>query len=260
MPQLRVGIQLASLRQPFKKALLTAAQLGAEAVEIDLRHGLRPEELSQTGIRHIRKMLADLNLAVCAVGYPTRRGYNVAEDLDRRVEATKQAMTTAYQLGANVVVNHVGRIPADPAEREWDLLIEVLSDIGVFGQRAGAVLAAETGSEDSAQLSALIEALPQGALAVDLNPGNLMINNFSPREAVAELGMHVMHVHATDAVRDLAQGRGLETPLGRGSVDFPEIVGALEEHTYRGVFTIKRERANDPVGDIGAAVPYLRNL
>ena len=74
MLQIKLGIELASLRLPLKKGLLTARELGAEAVEIDARHELRPEDLSRTGVRQVRKMLDDLNLRVSAVSFRTRRG------------------------------------------------------------------------------------------------------------------------------------------------------------------------------------------
>jgi sugar phosphate isomerase/epimerase len=105
-----------------------------------------------------------------------------------------------------------------------------------------------------------LESLTEGTLLVNLDPGNLIINGFSPLEAVDAPGPHIAHVHAKDAVRDLAQGRGLEVALGRGSADFPNVLGALEEHGYRGYFTIERENAADPVREIGFAVQYLRNL
>lgn len=260
MPQLRVGIQLASLRLPFNKALLTAARLGADAVEIDARFQLKPSEFSRTGIRQIRKTLDDHNLRVCAIGFPTRRGYDNPHELDRRVQATKEAMQFAYDLGCSVVVNQVGRVPAAEDSPAWQTLVEVLTDLGGYGQRVGAFLAAETGTEDGADLVRLINALPPGSLPVSFDPGNLIINGFSAREGIAALGTHVVHVHAKDAVRDLAQGRGLETPLGRGSVDFPELIGALEEFNYRGYFTVERQHAEDPVTEIGNAVQYLRNL
>lgn len=260
MLELKVGVQLASLRLPFKKALHVAGEIGAQGVEIDAREGLKSRDLSQTGRRQLRKMLDDRNLRVCAVGFPTRRGYNVREDLDRRVEATKEALQFAYELGAPVVINQVGRIPAESSGPEWELLIQVLTDLGRHGQRIGALLAAETGAEDAESLLRLINALPPGSIAVNLNPGNLIVNNFSASEAAAKLGGHILHVHAKDGVRDLAQGRGLETPLGRGSVDFLEIMALLEEHEYRGFFTIEREHATDPILEIGQAVKYLRSL
>ena len=260
MLQVKIGIQLASLRLPFKQALLTAARLGAEGVEIDARGEIKPQDLTRTGVRQMRKMLDDLNLRVSAVGFRTRGGYNVTEHLDQRVEGTKAAMQMAYDLGAPVVVNQVGRVPAEPTGPDWELLLQVLADLGRHGQRVGAVLAAETGSESGADLARLIAALPTGAIAVNLDPGNLVVNGFSPREAVQTLGPHILHIHAKDGVRDLAQGRGLEVPLGRGSVDFPDLLGRMEEHQYHGYLTIEREQCNQPLVEIGQAVEYLRNL
>src|SRR6185369_13945150 len=113
MLQIKLGIELASLGLPLKKGLLTARELGAEAVEIDLRKELRPEELSRTGVRQVRKMLDDLNLRISAVSFRTRRGYQVTQDLEGRIEATKRALQLAYDLGTNAVVNHIGRVPPE---------------------------------------------------------------------------------------------------------------------------------------------------
>ena len=260
MPALKVAIQLAGLRQPLRKALHTAAQLGVGAVEIDARHELQPQQLSGTGLRELRTLLNELDLRVAAVGFRTRRGYDVAEQLERRVEATKAAMKLAHDLGAQVVINQVGHVPAESAGPQWNQLLQVLTDLGNYGHHVGAFLAAQTGTEDGPDLARLLAALPAQAIGIDLDPGNLIINGFSPLEAVTTLGANVLHVHARDAVRDLARGRGLETPLGRGSADFPALLGALEEHAYRGYVTIARENAEDPIYEIGSAVQYLRSL
>src|SRR5262245_47172334 len=103
--------------------------MGAEGVEIDGRHELKADELSRTGVRQVRKMLEDLNLRVSAVAFRTRRGYDVAADLDRRVKATQQALKLAYELGSTVVVNHIGRVPADKNSPAWANMLEALSDV-----------------------------------------------------------------------------------------------------------------------------------
>lgn len=260
MPALKVAIQLAGLRQPFRKALHTAAQLGAGAVEIDARSDLQPQQLSGTGLREVRNLLDELNLRVSAIGFATRRGYDVPDELERRVEATKAAMKMAYDLGARVVVNQVGRVPGESSGRQWDQLLQVLTDLGNYGHHVGAFLAAQTGSESGPDLERLLAALPPGAIGVDLDPGNLIINGFSATEAAELLGARVLHVHARDAVRDLARGRGLEVPLGRGTADFPALLGILEERSYRGYFTVARQNAEDPLHEIGSAVKYLRSL
>ena len=260
MPQLKVGIHLTCLKRPLRQALVLARQLGADAVELDGRGELRPGNLSQTGLRQLRKELDDLNLRVCAVGFHTRRGYGVAEDLEPRIEATRQAMQFAYKLGAGLVINHVGSIPPESSGPEWDLLAESLAELGRYGHHVGALLAAETGSESGADLARLLAALPTGSLGVDLDPGSLIANGFSPLEAIQHLGPSILHVHARDAVRDTSRGRGQEVQLGRGSVDFPALLSALEEHAYRGYFTVLREGGTDPASDIGRAVQYLKAL
>lgn len=260
MPALKVGVQLNTLGLPLMKGLEAAARMGAVAVELDARHHVRPSEFSETAIRQLRKKLDDLNLSVCALGFRTRSGYNVIDRLQERVEATKAAMDLAYRLGANVVVNQVGQFSEEHAGEPWDLLVDVLGELGKHAQRCGAFLTAETGTESGSELRALIDALPEGSLGVTLNPGNLIVNRFSARDAVAELGEHVMYVHAKDGVQDLAQGRGVEVPLGRGSADFPELIGALEEFSYRGYFTVERENTADAVNEAAMAVQYLQNI
>ncbi len=260
MLQIRVGVQLASLRLPLRKALLAAREMGAEAVEIDGRHELRPEEMSQTGVRQVRKMLDDLNLRVSCLAYRTRRGYGVADDLEARIEATKRALRLAYDLGTNVVVNHIGRVASDQDAGVTSTMVAALSDIGSYGQRVGATLAAETGTESGADLASFIARLPPGAIGVDLNPAELVLHGHSPADAAKALGPHVVHVHARDATRDLQLGRGVEVPLGRGSAELPELLAILEEHQYRGYITVERRDAADPLAEVRQAVEFLRNL
>lgn len=256
-----IGVQVASLRMPFRQALPHIAEMGAQGVELDARGELNPQDITQTGLRQIRKWLDDYNLRVCAVRFRTRRGYDIEADLQRRVDATKDAMRFSHALGCSVVVNQVGRIDSSAADSpDWARLCDSLTDLGRFSQRAGAWLAMETGSESGPEMAKLIDALPTGSVLVDLNPGNLIINGFSPVEAVTSLAPHIAHIHAKDAVRDLARGRGLEVPLGRGSAEFPTLLGMLEEYSYRGFLTVEREASPDPLAEVRLAVQYLRNV
>lgn len=260
MLQVKVGLQLANLKLPFRRAIQVAADLGAEAVEIDARGELKPHELSRTGVRQIRKLLDDFNLKVSAVSFRTRRGYNIAADLEARIEATRAAMQFAFELGSPVVVNAIGRVPAEPQGTEWELLLQALSELGRASQKTGAVLAADTGSESGADLARLLAALPLGSIGVNFNPGRLIINGFSAQDSVKSLGPHVLHLHAQDGIRDLAQGRGLMVPLGQGSAEFPELLARLEEFQYRGYLTVAIENATNPPFQISQAMKYLRGL
>lgn len=261
MLSLKIGVQLASLKMPLQRALPCVAAMGASAVEIDARGEVRPGDLSRTGVRQIRKRLEDFGLKVAAVGFRTRRGYDVADDLVPRIEATKSALRFAYDLGSAVVVNQIGQIPDRESEpARWNTLVESMLEIGRFSHKIGAWLAMETGTESGPQMAEFLRALPEGTLMVNFDPGNLIVHGFSPREAAQTLGSHIVHVHAKDGVRDLAQGRGLEVPLGRGSADFPALLGILEEHQYRGYLTIERENCQRPEEEIALAVEYLKNI
>ncbi len=257
---LKIGLSLASLRLPVRRAVHVAAQLGARAIEIDARGELRPAEMTGTAVRQLRKLLDDSGLSICAVSFLTRRGYNDMDELDRRIAATKDAMRMAYDLRCPIVVNRIGRVPSDEEDPSWKLLIETLSDIGRHGDRTGATLCARTGSEAGESLQKLIAALPTGSLAVDFDPASLIVGGFSARESLEAIAPHVRHVHARDAVRDALAGRGVETPLGRGLADFPELLGLLDNVNYRGWFTVERQASDDPAGELGNAIQYLQNL
>ena len=64
MLQLKIGIPLVRLGLPFRQAIAKAAALGADAVELDSRSDFNLSELTQTGIREIRKLLEDHRLRV----------------------------------------------------------------------------------------------------------------------------------------------------------------------------------------------------
>jgi sugar phosphate isomerase/epimerase len=234
--------------------------LGASAVELDIRDELHPARLSDSGVRELRKLISDFDLQVSAVSFRTRRGYATEDELARRVDATKAAMRMAFALGTETVINHIGQIPTDRESLEYKVLVEVLSDLGRYGHHVGARLAADTGADDGAELASLLEVLPPEALGVNFSPGNLVRNGFSPSEALRRLAPYVVHVHANDAVRDLSRGADSTLPLGQGSADFPALAGILEQHDYRGWFTITCSGSQNPLADMENAIEYLKNL
>jgi sugar phosphate isomerase/epimerase len=257
---LRIAVDLTALEEPFKEAIRVSKELGADAVELEAVGDLAPGRLSRTGIREIRHWLENFGLRIAAIRFRTPLGYDTLEELDRRIASTKSALEMAYQLGARVVVNHVGRVPEDDKSDRWKLLFEVLTDLAAYGNRAGAILAAETGTEPAERLAHLFERLPEGLIGITLNPGALRVAGYSPEQAAAVLGRWVVHVHATDAAGDLLHYRGNLVPLGLGAVDWLEILAQLEEWNYRGYFSVSAPPGCDPREEIRRAIGFLRRL
>ena len=261
MLSLRIGVRLTDLRQPTKKALHTASGLGAEAVEIDARRTFRPSAMTQSAIRHLRKTLEDLGLGVAALAYPTRRGYEVIDDLEPRLEGTRAAMRLAYQLGTPHVVNHIGNIPdAETDPEAWNTLVQSLAELARFGQREGAWLTGLTGSAPLDAVVRLREHLPQGGLALAVDAGELVMHRIDPADFVRRLGADVRYAYLSDGVRDASRGRGMSVPIGRGAVDFPSLLGALEERGYHGYLTIRTSGSDTPTVEIEHAMEYVEAL
>ncbi len=256
---IRIGVQIASFRQPFKQALHTAARLGVDGIEIDARTDLRPSEISGSALRQVRKLLNDLSLRVVSVRLRTRRGYGDLDELDRRVAFTKEAMKLAFDLGARIVCNQIGTVGAKANPETLPILSGVLADLDRFGQHVGTLFACETGSEPLSELVDYIETFRDASLGITLNPGNLLVNGFD-LAGLDRAAKWIRLVHAKDGVRDLAKGRGTEVPLGRGLAEFPEIIASLGEHRFDGYYVVERDVTQQPIEEIAQAVQFLSNM
>ncbi len=255
----KVAVQTKCLAQPLRQALHTAARAGGAGVQIDLRAELPAAELSDTAARQLRKLLDDLNLRVGSTAFPTRRGYGEREDLERRIDATLEAMRAAAKLAARVMLVTLGPLPAGDAP-ERTTLREAMTTLGMQGHRLGVQVAAQCAETHPADMLAFLEELPDGLVGVDFSPADVILCGRPPREFAATLGRRIVHAFANDAVRGLGGGRGGDVQLGRGTADFPELLGALEEHGYRGWVTVERRSSSRPAEDVADAVAFLRAL
>ena len=256
----RLSVPAVPLSRDLRQALRLARDLGFQAVELDARTGLDPAQVTHTGLRQIRKWLGDEGLVVSGIAFPTRGGYGEAERLEGRITATKAALKLAYDLGAGLVFNHVGEIPAAADSPEWQLLVDVLTDIGTYSQHVGGTLCVEAGRAAPADLARLIAAVPEGSLACDIVTGSLVVHGHDPAAAVAALGDHVAAVHATDAVAGPFAGRGRAVILGTGQVDFAGVFATLEERAYRGWIALDPVEPREARQEMAEAVRFLRAL
>ena len=262
----RLSVPAAALSPDLRTAIDAARRLGVRGIEVDARGGLEPTEVSRTGLRQIRKWLDDAGLGVSAVAFRTRGGYGDAERLEGRVAATKSALELAHGLGASVVLNHVGDVPPVPADGDdredprWRLLIDVLTDLGRFGQRVGATLCAEAGRAGPDELERIIAALPESSIGCDIVTAALVVHGHDPVTAVERLAPHVGFVHATDAVAGAFAGRGRAVELGRGHVDLAAVLGALEERGYRGWIGLEPVDPRGGAAELALAASYFRQM
>ncbi len=255
----KIAAQTRCFAQSVRKALHTAARLECDGVQIDARNELRLSELSETGTRQLRKILNDLNLRVGSIAFPTRRGYANPVDLQPRIEATREAMQLASRLDSRLLIGNLGPLPSEDDADGRAALADAIQSLAMYGDRLGVRLVVQSPSS-AEQLDKFVDSLPEGTLSLDLNPAQLIARGDSPAEFIQTAGRHVGHVHAADSVYDVATSQAVEVELGRGTADFPELLGLLEEFGYRDWLTIERRNSRQPIDEIGNAVTYLRSL
>jgi sugar phosphate isomerase/epimerase len=228
-------------------------------VELEAKNELSAANLTKSGIRHVRKLLDDANVRPVALAFYTQRGYDSADQLDRRVDATERTLQLAYDLGAPVVINRLGRLPA-AGTPERDTFLGALADLGAHGQRVGATLCHTTSGESSEKLLELLGLLPSGSIGLDFDPAAFLLHGHVPADAITLLASHVYHFRALDATRDVTLRTGSWTPLGAGSCELPVLLAILQTSEYRGAVTCQQQAETGGAAGVAQAVQFLKRL
>src|SRR5262245_35475402 len=232
MARLKIGLCQKALGLPLRRSLPELRKLAVAGVELDAQGELAPAQLSQTGRRELKHLLRSFDLALAALACPLRRGLGVPENQEARIDYLRQALSMSWDLGAKVVVIQPGPLPfgdADKNDPRWAILTEALTTLASHADRVGATLALEPGLESGDHLAQFIAQFDTAGLAAHLNPGNLLIHGHDPYAAAGALRGRIAGVHAKDA-RVASASRGAEgVPLGRGDIDWLQLLATLEE-------------------------------
>lgn len=273
-----IGVLLESFRLPFEEAVVKAAQVGAEGLQIYTARGeMAPENMTAEKVKEYRSIVADNGLKVAALCGDIG-GFAHEEKNDEQVTRSKRILDLALEFGCNIVTTHIGVVPADKNARQYAVMHKPCRELAEYAKSLNAHFAVETGPEKAAVLKAFLDDLGSDGVAVNFDPANLvMVAGDDPVQAVYTLKDYIVHTHAKDGKRlyefdpaDYYARREYykaekgpayqETPLGEGKVDFKGWLDALEEIGYDYFLTIEREAGDTPEKDIRMAVDYLRAL
>lgn len=259
MHNLRIALATRCLNLPLRQSLRAAGEYGAAGVQFDVRDELRAVELTETGRRQLLHGLDEIGLKVASVTFPTRRGFTDETELEARIAATRSAMEFAWQLRATVLTLRLGRIPTEKESKEYRLLHDVVSDLARHGNQVGVTLAVTPMHDSPESLKDFVGSISTGLVGVDFDPAAFLLGGQKPEAAFRELHQSIVHFTARDAVRDI-DGGGVEVPVGRGEVEWIELLPLLAEIAYSGWVTVVRNQGGDKRGDVARAVQYLNNV
>jgi L-ribulose-5-phosphate 3-epimerase len=257
---MKIGIVAESTGLPLRQALAAAARMGTAGVQLDSAGDLSPDRLSETGRRELRNHLRTYNLTLTALNAPLRRGIDVADEQQARIEHVRKVMTLAYHLGARITIVPCPRIPNDAEVSRGQLLREALLALGTHGDRIGTTLALEVGLDSGEKVRDYLAGFDVGSLGVNYDPANLLLNGHDPVQNLTPLRGRITHTHARDARAATVSGVAQEVPLGAGDVDWLSYVAALAALEYRDWVVVERQTGDRRLADVEAGVRFLKRL
>ena len=267
MSSLKIGVALWSFgptatEEQLAQRLDTAAELGLKGVQpwcVDFGPDyvcvLDPERCTGAKREAARQMIESRGLTAtgfCAqlAGPSGLGGLNDEDGLDERVTKTKKSLELAVDLGGPLVTTHPGAIPADRADRKYQILLRAIGEIATHAERVGAFFCIETGQEAAETLRQFIEDIGSPGLKVNYDPANML--RWGTVEGVPVLAPWIVHTHAKD--RDPETGC---PTVGKGAVPWDEYLAALRAIGYDGWFALEDESGQDVVASIKAGKEFL---
>jgi L-ribulose-5-phosphate 3-epimerase len=168
----------------------------------------------------------------------------------------------ARRLGLEIVMTHAGFLPHEPADPEFDKMIQRMRQVARLFADHGLTLCCETGQESAESLVSFLDHLDEPNVAVNFDPANMLLyHNGDPITALRTIGHRVKSCHIKDATVTTVPGTwGDEVPVGTGQVDWPAFFATMSEIGFPGYFCIEREAGNQRITDITTARKFVETL
>ena len=196
-------------------------------------------------------------------GGPKTLGLDPQEYREIRIKNLCDGSDFAKKLGVTDVVTHMGFIPENPNDPNFESLCKAIRVVALHMKQNRQTLLFETGQETPVTMLRCFEEVGTDNLAVNLDTANLILyGKANPVDALDVLGPYVRGLHAKDGFYPTnGHDLGQETRLGEGRVDFPALFRKLKELGYDSHVTIEREiDGEQQTADILEARAYLQTL
>ena len=277
MADIKVGVRLICLRTPGPEGLETAAQIGAESVQLTVGQGeYAPEGITAAGIKELQQRVQDLGMVISA----TDGGlddFGDSETVAEQVARTKQLLEHTGDLGAPALTSHIGIVPKDATAPRRQVFREALEEVGKHAEQVGVYFGIETGPEPAPVLLELIESMDTTGIKINLDPANFIVwwariaksegrpydraqafAEADPHEAVYTLRDHIFHTHIKDA--RIEDGEREETPVGQGWIEWPRYLKSYQDIGFTGYHCIEREAGENRVAETREAIAFVREV
>lgn len=230
-------------------------------MQLQSEHELAPQQLSQTGRRHLLHSLQTQRLELVAVGATNRRGFDVLDKLESRIAFVRHVVRQAAELRAPFVVAPVGSIPTEPNTQQSLAFIDALKQVAEEGDRVGVRIALETGPDSLTKVVQFLGDMSQYPLAINYDPANLIARGHDPYAGLSAIADRLVGLHVKDLLRTSTSVSGfVETSLGEGELNLDRLHRELAGADYRGYWTLERDSPGGGEKEFERSVKLLSRL
>lgn len=180
-----------------------------------------------------------------------------------RLRELLQASDFAPKIGVTDIATHVGFLPENPTDGNYNGVVAALTYLCKIMKKRGQNFLFETGQETPVTLLRTIERIGTGNAFINFDTYNLICyGKGNPVDAMRVFGKYVRNVHIKDGFYPTdGTNLGHEVKVGEGLVDFQTIYAMLRAEGYEGPLTIEREISGaEQDRDIAATVVFLKDL
>jgi len=283
MNRFKLGVIGDSFNVSLRRSVELAKELGVDGVSLyAVTRELSPETMQKEERFEFKKYCSDMGLEIASlVGELGGHGLEIESENNVKIPRLKLIVDLAEDLGVSIITSHIGVIPADSSNQRYATMLSACSELGKYAADHGTCFGIETGPEPAKVLRRFLDDLNSPGIGINLDPANLvMVVRDDPVQAVYELAPYIVSTHAKDgrnlqacdakAVYNAFAEGGFEKlvaqtgqlfeelPLGQGHVCWHEYLEALHSIKFEGYLTIEKETGSDPLGEISAAITFLK--
>jgi len=246
------------INRPFSEMLQILREIDVKNVEI-IDEG--PHSLDEERIREIRKISRERDLEISV--HSPFIDIDIASLSDQirqtSLKRLKKSISLSGELDSPIWVFHSGlenRLSRFYSDLSWEMNLKSVRELLAFAKQRNVQITIENGLATSSFLLSSVEDfdrfyndLREEELGLTLDVGHANINGqiFRFIDRYAE---KIVHIHLHDNHGDSDEHLG----VGRGNIDWAEVIQALYEKNYRGALIIESEK------DIEYSLEKIRSL
>lgn len=170
-------------------------------------------------------------------------------DNARGLKKINEAVEFSAVFKPRTITIHPILAPGSNTPEKLEAKLEEIGRLAVLAGSFGSKIACENTSETAADMSGLLEMLPEVVLTLDIGHSELLCDRNKSLDFISAYPDRIGHVHIHDNIGGNTYYEDLHLPLGEGRIEFGPILKALKElpREVTITFEMPREKAFESI-------------